>query len=543
MLNTQERKPTSEQNDIINSIKLGIPKIEVGAFAGTGKTSSSEMVVDSMPLKYNFLYIVFNKTAELEAKERFKGRENVEVKTVNALAFANFPRERGEKIEIKNYKYDEVGRILNIGDKEARKAFQAFQNFCDSDEIMIDNKYAQDFWTMMELKKIQPTHSFILKTFHLNLETIGAKALPIGRTDIGTVIVDEYQDSNPVTLAIADKIPAKTYLKIGDKHQGIYGFRGALNVMGKDNEAMQLFLTKSFRFNQGIADRANAILQIYKGEKNTIEGVNPKNKIEDCRNGCLLSRTNAELIYGIQQLVKAKTFYKTIRDPSLLFDLPISIHQIERGNEPRNSKRYLLYKYENYQKERAKYSSFVAYLEDEAKKRKDPELKVAVKLVGKIPYDEMIMMEKQTIQNNSLPETPQYFLSTIHTAKGLEWDFVKVADDLYDYPKLIAQHIFRTYGDMGDVPDFDFVGQFREDVKEGKVQNNIIEEFNLLYVALTRASIYLKTSKNISMLEDESLTNEHVQKSYQHIVKESKKKENSNNLYNAITNSNNSYKL
>lgn len=512
MSQTTTRKPTEEQFAIISGLRSGIPKIEVGAFAGTGKTSLLEMCVEDMPRSTRFCYIVFNKSGEREAKERFARFDNIEIKTVNALAFANYPN-RGD-VKIAFYKRQDIERLLGLNYKQAKKTLDLFEAYCNSDAIIIENKHVQNLWDLMEIGKIDPTHSFILKTFHLNLAT--GIDLPISKKNFDVVMVDEYQDTNPVTLAIADLIRPKTYIKVGDRHQGIYGFRGANNIMGTDQEAVRYNLTNSFRFNQSIADKANTILSLYKNETQKLKGLSTKTSMQTA---CLLSRTNSELLTGIKTLYEAKEPFKTIRDANLIFDLPMSIHQLNNGGEARKSCFYLKWEYQKFQKARGEFGSFVEYLKDSAKKNNDRELITACKIVENIKHDTMKRMEETAHHYNGQKNlSVKYFLSTIHTAKGLEWDYVKIANDLYDLPAMIAQHIYGQYGDLGNVEKFDFIERYQEDLEEGNVDNALVEEFNLLYVAITRAKVKVDYPSLVAELLDRNVTNDNIKQAYKTIV-------------------------
>lgn len=519
----ETRKPTQEQQAVIDALRAGAPSIEVGSFAGTGKTTLAEMTVESMPKGTKFLYIVFGNKNAKEAKERFErfGEENVVCKTVDALALANFPRQKGENVDLGHYKRQDVERLLGMNFKEAKKTLEGFEEFCNSDALYIENPNVQALWDMMEIKKLNPSFSFIKKSFHLNL-ALNPKDLPVnkyGKYDV--ILMDEYQDTNPVTLAIAQKIAAKSYLKVGDQHQSIYGFRGASNAMGADKGALKLYLSNSFRFNQSIADKANAILSLYKGETQKIIGLSTQTNM---RNACMISRTNSNLIHVVKKLYEGKIPFKTIREASALFDLPMSIHSMQEGKEPRDSCKFLKWEHDKFKKGNFG-DTFIDYLKDSARQNRDIELSSAVKITEEIPFGLLGDMEKQTNAYNKQADlNAQFFLSSIHTAKGLEWDYVKIGDDTFDYPRMIAEHI---YGEVGEIntQGYNFLEKFREDVQGGFVKQNVVEEFNLLYVALTRAKVKVEYSPSIAVLLNEQDANNAVKEAYDRVVEQSQKQE------------------
>merc|ERR1711983_330143 len=66
------------------------------------------------------------------------------------------------------------------------------------------------------------------------------------------MLVDEAQDVTPVVADIVLSQKKPTIL-VGDPHQSIYGFRGAVNAMAKVNATETLCLTQSFRFGPEIS--------------------------------------------------------------------------------------------------------------------------------------------------------------------------------------------------------------------------------------------------------------------------------------------------
>ena len=80
-----EIHPTDEQDAIIRTdLKAGDCAV-INAYAGTGKTSTLEMLARALPNK-RLLYICFNRETAVQAKSRFP--RNTECRTVHSLAFA-----------------------------------------------------------------------------------------------------------------------------------------------------------------------------------------------------------------------------------------------------------------------------------------------------------------------------------------------------------------------------------------------------------------------------------------------------------------------
>ena len=80
---------TKEQNKILAEVKKILDnelnkKIGIVATAGSGKTFTLAKLAEDNPDK-QFLYLVFNKEAKLDAQKRFP--KNTKVSTLHALAF------------------------------------------------------------------------------------------------------------------------------------------------------------------------------------------------------------------------------------------------------------------------------------------------------------------------------------------------------------------------------------------------------------------------------------------------------------------------
>lgn len=65
--------------------------VVVDAKAGTGKTTTAVGIAQARPNK-RILYMAFNKTAQMDAQERFGRNSNVECRTTHSLAWSAFGR-------------------------------------------------------------------------------------------------------------------------------------------------------------------------------------------------------------------------------------------------------------------------------------------------------------------------------------------------------------------------------------------------------------------------------------------------------------------
>ena len=121
-------------------------------------------------------------------------------------------------------------------------------------------------------------------------------ALSRPRIDAGVIFFDEAQDVNAVMRRVILDQPAQTIV-VGDSHQSIYGFRGAIDALKDWPADIVLPLTQSWRFGPDAADFGNLFLRSL-GSKLLLEG----NPARDTRLGsaaepdAILCRTNATAV-------------------------------------------------------------------------------------------------------------------------------------------------------------------------------------------------------------------------------------------------------
>jgi superfamily I DNA/RNA helicase len=485
---------TNEQLEILEAVKRGEEFIKINAFAGTGKTTTLLEVAKANPNR-SILYLAFNKAIQMEAREKFP--KNVEVKTTHALAYQKIVPRYNYKVR-NNYKSSEIADFLGIEFEEASEALKVFELYCNSSILKfsslseyIDSQIlsnAREIYRMMSDKKIDVTHSFYLKEFqrHLVYDKLKMKHYDI-------VLLDEAQDTNDVTISIFENIPASQRIIVGDKHQQIYSFRGSTNAMDKmAKDSKNYYLTNSFRFNQDIANKATNILKLFKNEIKELKGLGNKADIE---NKCYISRTNAKLILKMKGLIEEKKEFKTIREPYEIFGLALNILKLTK-NEPLDMRFRYLEKMVNSSK------TALEDLEEKAEKAQDIELLSAIGIVSLL-WDEIVNIYKIAKEYYYENNDAHIFLTTAHTSKGLEWDEVEL---LNDFPGVYT--IARWYKEIEprkpkDI--IDFISLFKNALKEGKVAQKYIDEFNLYYVAVTRARVVLIDNTNLKELNKNKL--------------------------------------
>jgi len=479
---------TKEQKEIIKAVKK-YNNIKINAFAGTGKTSTLKLIVNEYPNK-KILYLAFNSSIKNEAINIFPS--NTDIKTIHGLAFSAIKKYTNiDLTKLINYRAIDISKKFEISYNQAIATLKIFESFCNSSNLeikkdAIEHKTAKKMFEYMLINKMNATHSFYLKYYHLLLSNN-----TIQQFEYDIIMLDEAQDTNDVTLAIFQELKSKIKIYVGDEHQQIYSFRGSKNALNKIKCDKKFYLSCSFRFNKTIAKFANILLNNFKNETISIDTIEKQNT-QINTNG-YISRTNATLISQMAHRISIRKPFVTIRDPNEIFNLTIELY-------------YLL----NHKKKEIKRNIFLKDFDSEdeiieyAKEVEDYELKSSLKVVKeygdkifefKDISEKFYTAWKNRINNgfeNRLNEI--LFLTTAHTAKGLEWDSVTVSDDFADFADIIV--------DCG----FDDLQTFQKNINLLKNQE-LLDEFNLFYVAITRAKINLiKDSENFHYLMSKNIT-------------------------------------
>jgi len=475
-------KTTKQQKQILEAVKK-YKNIKINAFAGTGKTTTLKLIANEYANK-KILYLAFNTSIKNEASGIFP--QNTSIKTTHGLAFAAIKKYTNIDLSnLVNYRAMDISKEFGITYNQAIGTLKIFENFCNNTKTEItkddiEHKSAKKMFDLMLINKLAPTHDFYLKYYYLLLSS---GQIPQFNYDI--CMLDEVQDTNEVTLGIFEALSSKVKIYVGDQHQQIYSFRGSKNALTKIKSDVKLYLSNSFRFNSSIASYANILLENFKNEKMQIETSNECD--ENIQTNGYISRTNAELISIISSRIEKRKPFVTVRNPNEIFNLTIEVHYVLNGEKEKIKRNRFLKEF--YSEED---------IADYAKEVEDYELKSALKRAkeyGDKLFEFKEISEKfykawQNKENNGFKQRVEeiLFLTTAHTAKGLEWDRVTVADDFNDFADLIV--------DFG----CDSLKEFQSEQNHLPNQE-LIDEFNLFYVAITRAKKQLiKDSENFHYL-------------------------------------------
>lgn len=474
---------TQEQTNIINSIG----DIKINAVAGSGKTTTVIEYAKKQSSSSRILYLAFNKSVRLEAVQKFreKGLTNVTVETAHSLAYKNTIFQHKYVVRQQAYKTHELVDMLDLkGDGEnlaeyviANHINKFVAYFCNSDkakvqelnylDLVTDEKakiFVTTFYKYIEAKtrlllskmnssKIEITHDFYLKKFQLSNPTL----------NYDYILFDEGQDASSTMLDIFLKQPA-TKVIVGDTHQQIYGWRYAVNSLEKV-DFKTFHLSTSFRFSQDIANLGMEVLN-WKSNLTDYEHLPIKGEGKTTKHTtkAVLARTNLGLLlqaieYVTEKKIPQQIYFEGNINSYTYADEGASLYDVLDLNNGKKGKirDKLIKKMRNLNE-----------LEGYVKKTEDVQLGLMIEIVRKYGNRIPSLIKKIKDQHvaHDEKEHADMIFSTVHRSKGMEYDTVKIVNDFISEEK---------------------VEKLRNNQTKVNVDpSKIIEEINLLYVAVTR---------------------------------------------------------
>lgn len=269
------------------------------------------------------------------------------------------------------------------------------------------------------------------------------------------ILFDEAQDANPVILDIVQRQKMRK-VYVGDQHQSIYEFTGAVNTIETliEQGIPLLPLTQSFRFGQNVADLANRVLalkyryQKWKFKSGSIPLLTGIGGGKAEGPSAILCRSNVGVLQEALANIRADIYFADCLPYTYLASM-LDIYRLKMEQPITNRE--------------SQYFGFdsIGDLKHEADLRGDVDTMRAISLLEKMGAEKFRdAVESLMVIAKEARKTAAIHILTAHKAKGLEWATVKLSDD--------------------------FASRFVE--KDGRLRKEVPEqEINLLYVAVTRA--------------------------------------------------------
>lgn len=457
--------PTDEQLAAVEAFRYG-DNLKINAFAGSGKTSTLALL--SRHSRGAGIYIAFNRACVKDASARFS--DNVKCSTVHALAFRSLNRQfRMEKLTGKlnpnivlshfNLERFESGGLRLSEKQMASLALATFREFAysrhDSPRQATVPLYGIVAHTDDNLRReLGEVVRGIVEAMWEKMRS-PASNMPLGhdgylkywalthpKLNVDFILLDEAQDTNDVVLDMLERQTCQI-VYVGDRHQQIYEWRGAVNALDRAQASRETMLTRSFRFGDPIAVLANAALRRL-GEPSRIVGnVNVSSRIEGVpRPDAIVARSNGSDLAAVIACLENGDIPFVEGGTDELKRLIRGVYEL-RENGYSTAPEFFGF---------SSWDEIVEYSETDYGK----DLATFVRLVQTYGLGRLWHIVKNVAED---PETAALTISTTHKAKGREWGAVRLEDDFVN-----------TENDQNSNP-----------------KQMSKEEIRILYVAITRA--------------------------------------------------------
>lgn len=465
---------TKEQQDVVNYAKsITDPELLlIDSVAGSGKTTLLTALAKELG-EEQALYLAYNKAIATSSSSKFP--VNVDCRTTHSLAyratvlplqlsvgFFGF-RQVDEKIS-----YDAKCALVDNIREFCLSKYLSYDEYAE--EVGLTNTdLANKYLTLMSTGKIDATHDFYLKLFHIMLSKD-----EVNQIDYNLIMLDEAGDLNEVTLEIFKLLKGRIKVAVGDPYQNIYTFNHTINCFEHLKDQGTTFkLSKSFRVPEYIAKPVEKFCQKYLNPDMKFEGIIPTST--DIKTRGYISRTNSGLINKLIELNKDHTPYGLTRKAQEIFKVPLMIAGLKyQGKVYDPAYKHIQEDvddwYENFNNIKATYSNPLTYLR--SKYPDDLSLVQAINLV--IKHGKGGIFDAYAEAKKHERKKQDFMLLTAHSSKGLEFDEVILAPDMnYSIEDIIT--------DLTLEPDKELTTQDKESL-------------NLYYVAATRALVKLRNA-------------------------------------------------
>jgi len=468
--------PTDEQMEAVRAFQTG-EDLKINAFAGSGKTSTLALLASAT--EGSGLYVAFNRACVKDAAGRFGS--NVQCRTVHGVAYRALQGHfRQDKMVGKLNPNVVLSHVIvepfssggmNLTDNQmASIALSTLRRFAHSRQSDVRDirvprygilasmpahlekeltaavhRVVEDMWKKMSdrTSSMPLGHDGYLKYWAMQRPTLG----------FDYILLDEAQDTNDVVLGLLEHQRCQV-VYVGDRHQQIYEWRGAINALEKVNTPKECSLTQSFRFGPQIAELANVVLRRL-GERQDIHGNRAVSSdiATATRPDAIIARSNGAVLQAVMTCLDGGSTPYVEGGTQELKRLIRGVYEL-RDQGFSTAPEFFGF---------TSWAEVVEYSETEY----GQELATFVRLVQAYgPGQLWHLLQRVSDQ----PEDADVTVSTTHRAKGREWTAVRLEDD--------------------------FV--LAEEDEEGAPRELPDEEMRILYVALTRAKTLLQVGDQTS---------------------------------------------
>ena len=422
-------EPTAEQQQAREIFAAG-RDLALMAGAGTGKTST--LVLMGQATRRRGLYVAFGRDNARDAQRRFG--PNVQCSTAHGLAYRAGGHHYRERLDAPRMPSRKAAQLLRLdrelvadGKKitpghQARLVLGMVKTFCYTAdrEIMAKHMehvngaeqqfqeelakyllpFARQAW--LDLRSVRGH----LRFEHDHYLKMWALTEPVLEADF--VLLDEAQDTNPVLEEVFLAQQAQRVC-VGDPAQQIYAWRFAQDVM-TGFPAEHLHLTRSFRFGAQIAGAENRWLRHAESELE-LTGHGPDSRVGDAPDAqAVLCRSNADAMREIMEYLERGVPVALAGGGKALEKIASAALELQAGRRTSYPELFLF----------TSWAEVREYVDHDKAGR---DLKAIVDLVDTYGADTILC----AVRNLSPEGSARVVVSTVHKAKGREWDSVRIS--------------------------------------------------------------------------------------------------------------------
>lgn len=431
--------PTPEQKEALEKFRSG-RSLKIAAFAGAGKTTTLTLLARSRPGRG--AYLAFNRAIADEAREKFPA--TVDCRTTHSMAYRPVMNSHGfssgqmnsaltsnQLAELKNFKSKTFANKIRLDRiQQGHLILRTVGKFCQSGDEHISLRHVPNYGRLLGLDKgtLDEVRAWAVDAasgLWAEMTNSRKSDIPLGHDGylklwalghpqlaFEYILLDEAQDTNPAVLAVLQEQDAQI-VYVGDRHQQIYEWRGAINAMAGITDCEEAYLTQSFRFGPTIAHEASRVLQTL-GERRALRGNETlASRIVSGQVGrTVLARTNATVIAEAFEAMRQSQKPHIVGGVEELKRLIGDVFNLQNG-EPGASPEFFGF---------LNWGEVVAFAETE----EGEGIRTFVQLVQQHGPKALWAAIKNAESDESLADV---ILSTAHKAKGREWDTVRLASD------------------------------------------------------------------------------------------------------------------
>jgi hypothetical protein len=436
--------PTPEQQAIIDAAKTG-QNLAITAGAGTGKTTTLKQIANAIPGRG--LYLAYNKAIATDAKDSFP--RHVQCMTAHAIAWHKVVKDSPafrNRLNAGRMQAKDQASLLGInGPSRLTENFVAapwqlmrlingtVRHFCYSadaelqlyhvprtpglddepaDRVHIQRlvlPFARKLWADVssESGKLPFQHDHYLKLWTLpdeNGET------PQARVDY--ILFDEAQDANPCIAQLVLGQRNTQQIAVGDEQQAIYGWRGAKDALSTWPAQHRLQLSQSWRFGQAIADEANRWLGLNGAALRLTGNPNLNSEVRDVDEpDAVLCRTNGGCMSEVLAALDEDRKPALVGGGGELRKLAEAAQELKSRGRTAHPELW-------------QFTSW-GQVQDCVEDGSAEDLAVAVRLIDEHTPEGLIECLGKLVDERQA----DVVISTVHKAKGREWNRVRVGND------------------------------------------------------------------------------------------------------------------